>query len=266
MKNELIFGLFGALALTTLACNVDSSGASGADSNDDDASETDPDDDSHPNGDPSKPSASTSGSTCPEIVGCVVECDEADDACQQACYDAGSRSGQALVDELVACLDAARCGDDESCTREKCGSSIEACVADAATREQGTPTEDPAPTGSIPPELVGSWETIGVSSGLHFEFAADASTIHLAIFKVGMASCSSEISVASDGVSTVSGATLSYHRATGTQKSKSCGGDETSKELEPMVLSYTYELAKDDAGRRLLLLTTDATSYSLTEQ
>lgn len=83
---------------------------------------------------PDNDAVNPTGKTCMEINQCMGDC--ADEACQQACYDAGSTEGKAQFDALMTCVSnncATECGSGgtnetcNACASEKCESQMDAC-------------------------------------------------------------------------------------------------------------------------------------------
>lgn len=204
------------------------------------------------------PSGTLDGGTTPSrlsclgVLKCAADCpDEGVDACVQTCVDQTSESSQPVTTAFIQCLGDNQCADT-TCVQEKCENELSACVADDATEVQGTPSSEPAPTGSVPAELVGLWSQVGLTSGMSYEFEADGATTQAFKSETNYG-CESELDFASTGITTVSGDSLVYHRVQGTQVTKTCGTTK-SKAVEPADIAYRYALGTFDDGEPKLSL------------
>lgn len=83
---------------------------------------------------PDNDTVNPTGKTCMEINQCMGDC--SDEACQQACYDAGSTTGKSQFDALMTCLQnncATECGasgtteDCNTCANNNCPDQMDAC-------------------------------------------------------------------------------------------------------------------------------------------
>jgi hypothetical protein len=198
-------------------------------------------------------SGSTSGQlSCLDVLRCVGDCptDATADACAQACVDRTAPSSQQVTQAFATCLTDEKC-QDANCIKTRCGTELDACLADDASKQQGTPPSAPAPAptaNSIPADLVGIWSAGSTS----YQFDADGSTTQVFSSQAGT-TCTYGTGLTSSGVTTVvDGSTLVYHRSTGTIVSTSCGSS-SSKPLAPADLTYRYALGTSDGAPVLTL-------------
>lgn len=200
---------------------------------------------------------SSSGSTsaqlsCLGVLTCVGDCptDASADACAQACLDRTAPSSQQVTQSFATCLTDKKC-QDANCIKTQCGTELDACLADDASKQQGPPPSGPAPAptaNSIPADLVGIWAAGSTS----YEFDADGSTIQVFSSQAGT-TCTYGTGLTSSGVTTiVDGTTLVYHRSTGTIVTTSCGST-SSKPMAPADLTYRYALGTSDGAPELTL-------------
>ncbi|HYQ42263.1 MAG TPA: hypothetical protein VER11_09845 [Polyangiaceae bacterium] len=191
--------------------------------------------------------------TCLGVLQCAGACpDENADACVEDCLNQTSESSQPVTLALVQCIADNECADS-ACIQAKCVSELSACVTDdASAAAQGAPSSGPTQAGSVPPELVGLWSQVGLSSGMSYEFSADGTTIQ-AFSNETNYGCDLKIELSSSGVTTVSGDSLIYHRLEGTLGTKTCS-TITTKAAEPADIAYRYALGSyDDGGAKLSL-------------
>lgn len=199
----------------------------------------------------------SSGSTsallsCLGVLTCVGDCptDAGADACAQACLDRTAPSSQQVTQSFATCLTDKKC-QDASCIKTQCGTELDACLADDASKQQGKPPSGPAPApaaNSIPADLVGVW-AVGSTS---YQFDADGSTTQVFSTQTGT-TCTYGTGLTSSGVTTVvDGSTLVYHRSTGTLVTTSCGST-SSKPLAAADLTYRYALGTSDGAPELTL-------------
>jgi hypothetical protein len=88
------------------------------------------------------------------------ECPEVDeDACVDACDARATTEAHAQVLGLTMCFEDAEC-TDETCFEEECAAPFDTCIASSSPEIQGSPFQGGAPPGSIPAELVGTWEGV----------------------------------------------------------------------------------------------------------
>lgn len=246
------------VAFASTGCTVKSTNATGSDGG---ASPSD--------GVPTVAAGADAGSpppsTCSDILVCSGNCKAGDDACTQACLDAGSDESRSRVGDLVVCYTQSGCESQEGdqCIVDNCAPQVEACMSQAASESGGTPSSQaPVVTGALPGELVGTWASIGLSSGSEFQFEADGKTMVLYSHELNYG-CVSKITAASSGVSVTSGNQLLFHRETGTQTTKPCGSSETkATALAPADFTYSYALGTD-GGEPALFLTLDGSTTTL---
>lgn len=190
--------------------------------------------------------------TCMGLLRCAAECpDEEADACVGACIEQVAASSETVTAEFLQCLVDSQC-PDATCLQEQCESELAACVADDTNTVDGTPTTEPAPDGAVPPELVGTWSSVGLSGGMSYEFEADGTTTQ-AFLSESTYGCTLRTELASSGVTTVTGNLLVYHRTEGTLGTTTCG-TVTTKPVEPADIAYRYELGTYEDGSEKLSL------------
>lgn len=191
--------------------------------------------------------------SCLGVVRCVGNCpDDANaNACADGCLAQTRPSSQTVTNGFATCLETEKCADAE-CIKARCGSELDACIADDAKDQDGTPLTPVS--GSLPAELVGIWSSVGLSSGESFQFDADGKTTQTFTTNSSLAGCSSGVGVTSNGVTSGTADTLIYHRETGSQVITNCGSTSSSKPLEPKDLTYRYEVGIAESGDRQLTL------------
>lgn len=219
-------------------CTSGSSQANGAGSDG-------PTTDSATSGDGSAPGA-TSELSCLGVVQCVGNCPDDANAstCADGCLAQTRPSSQTLTNGFATCIETNECADAD-CIRTKCANELDACVADDAKDQEGTPPT--AVSGSLPTDLVGIWASIGTSIGTSYEFSADGTTIQTFSTDNSLAGCKSGIEVSSNGVTTGTADTIVYHRKNGNQVITTCGNRKGSA-LEPRDLTYRYALGTSESG------------------
>lgn len=209
-----------------------------------------------PDGGASPSGTSDAGSTsgglsCLDVLKCAGACPDTNaDACVQGCLDQTSKSSQPITSALVKCIDDNKCAD-ATCIQTKCETELSNCLSDVKEVE-GKPTSGPPPSGSVPADLVGVWAQVGLSTGSSYQFEADGTTIQAFSSETNYG-CESKIEVSSNGITTVSGDSLVYHREKGTQGIKTCGTPKATT-LGPADIAYRYVLGKDPDGAPKLSL------------
>lgn len=192
----------------------------------------------------------TESLTCLGVLKCAGECPDSNaDACVLDCLDRTAPSSEQVTNAFATCLDQKQCQDAE-CIKAECGDELDACLADDASAQEGAPPSEPAPapvSGSIPADLVGVWAA-GTSS---YQFEADGSTTQVFSSQAGEY-CTYGTAIASSGVTTVEGDTLTYHRVEGTLATTSCG-TTSSKPMAPADVVYRYALGTRDGAPELSL-------------
>lgn len=181
--------------------------------------------------------------SCTGVLQCAEPCPGVD-ACAKACVDRARPSSSERANALLQCLTDNAC-KDPTCTDSKCGGELDACLADVS--EQGTPSTGPAPTGAVPANLVGTWSSVGTSSGTVWTFEADGKTVTAFELDTSLGSCTYKTSVTTSGVTAATASTFTYHRETGTQVLKKCGSTSSSA-LPAVDANYRYEIGKYDDG------------------
>lgn len=153
-----------------------------------------------------------------------------------------------MTNAFAQCLSDNACADAD-CITSKCKTELDACLADVPG--QGTSTTDPptgaTPTGSVPSTLVGTWSSVGLSSGTVWTFEADGTTTTAFDLETGMGSCTYKTALTTSGVTTATADTYVYHRTSGTQVLKNCTSTKTSA-MSPADLTYHYTLGTYDDG------------------
>jgi hypothetical protein len=193
----------------------------------------------------------TTSLSCMGVLQCAGACPDANvDACVQACADRTSPKSQPVSTAFIQCLSKNACADAD-CVNAKCESELDACLADVS--EQGTPVKDPAPAGAVPAALVGTWSSVGTSSGTVWTFEADGKTTTAFEIDTSMGTCTYKTSVTSSGVTTAGADSYVYHRSSGTQVFKKCGSTSSSV-MGAVDLTYRYELGVYDDGQAKLTI------------
>ncbi len=112
--------------------------------------------------------------SCLEILQCIVDCPDGDDACPDACGERGTPQGQTDILSFATCINDEGC-TEATCVQDKCAVSLAACVGSSAPVSTGEPLTTTAPPGSVPAELVGSWAGARNGSTERLIFNADGS-------------------------------------------------------------------------------------------
>lgn len=193
----------------------------------------------------------TSTLSCVGVLQCAGDCpDNEADACVQGCVDRARASSHDVTAALRQCISDNACADGD-CTNANCKNELDACLADVS--EQGTPSTGSTTTGSVPSGLVGTWSSVGTSTGTVWTFEADGKTTTAFEIDTSMGSCTYKTSVTSSGVTTATANTFVYHRSSGTQVLKKCGSTSSSA-LGAVDLTYRYELGAYDDGEPKLTI------------
>ena len=207
----------------------------------------------------------SSGLSCAGFLQCSGACpDTGAEACVQACGDRASTKSQPVTTAFIQCISNNACAD-AACINAKCENELNACLADVSA--QGTPATDPAPTGSVPSGLVGTWSSVGTSTGTVWTFEADGKTSTAFEIDTSLGTCTYKTSVTSSGVTTATADSFVYHRSSGTQVLQKCGSTSSSA-IGAVDATYRYELGTYDDGRPKLtihIVNDDGTVSSGTE-
>lgn len=238
------------IALSTVLGCPPVGGSNDADEDDDEASASSSSSGGSSGGSSSGDS-NASPLTCLGVLTCAGECpsDASGDACVLDCLDRTAPASQQVTQAFASCLDEKQC-QDADCIKRQCGAELDACLADDASEQEGTPPSEPAPTptaGSLPTDLVGIWAA-GTSS---YQFESDGSTTQVYSSQAGEY-CTYGTALTSSGVTTVDGDTLVYHRVEGTLVTTSCG-TSSSKPMDPADVVYRYALDTRDGEPELSL-------------
>lgn len=200
--------------------------------------------------------------TCMGVLQCAAECPDEDvDTCVGACVERTSKSSEAVTAAFLQCLVDNQC-PDATCLQEKCKSELSACVSDGTSALDGTPSDEPPPTGAVPTELVGIWSSVGLSGGTSFQFETDGTTTQSFLSESNYG-CALRTELSSTGVTTVTGDLLVYHRTEGTLATRTCG-TVTTKPMAPANITYRYVLGtyEDGAAKLSLYLLSEDGSLS----
>lgn len=195
-------------------------------------------------------SGASSALTCVGVLKCAAVCPDADvDACVQDCVGRTAGSSHDVTEGLLLCMNDNACGDAD-CVNAKCADELNACLSDVPA--EGSPTTEPPPTGetpsgSVPSNLVGTWSSVGTSTGSVWTFDADGATVTAFEIDTSIGSCTYKTSVTSSGVTAATKDTFVYHRSSGTQVLKKCGSSSSSA-LGAADLTYQYTLGTYDDG------------------
>jgi len=166
-----------------------------------------------------------SGSTCSEVVTCTEPCDNADDACINACLAKGSESAQEKYQSLAICLQGSTCNGDVACLQEQCKYQIDTCKADTAPKYE-TPL---APgSGSVPAEFVGAWTS--QSGSYVFNFKTDGTyTETAAAVGSGGSGCTGSTVFSYEGVVLFKDTTVTLSQTTASKTATTCSYTTTTK-------------------------------------
>ncbi len=166
---------------------------------------------------------------CVAILQCAVDtCAETDDACQRACLARGTDDGQAKAVALVNCVQANAC-QDATCLEAKCPNEYKACLT-VPPPSGGKPIVGTAPTGSVPPEFVGTWKYTSYTMADDFTFNADGTAIRNILETGSLSGCSSSVGFATSGTVVFSEAkdSFTFYVTSATTTSSSCGQPTSS--------------------------------------
>ncbi len=183
-------------------------------------------------------------STCMGMLECVVNCPNNDQACTDNCLAQGSQAEQNKLISLANCVSNNNC-PDVACIQTKCTAELTTCVDSTATGSGQPNPGGTVPTGSVPPQLVGQWTTVGSTEWASFTFNADGSATHHS-YKESTLSCTIVVDAKWDtGSATVSGDTLTVNLGAGlttvAYKPADCG-TAYSKPSQPTTYTYKWKL------------------------
>ncbi|HEY8078506.1 MAG TPA: hypothetical protein VIF62_30460 [Labilithrix sp.] len=172
------------------------------------------------------------GTSCAEIVQCTDPCSAGDDACIDACIAKGAPSAQTAAKALKSCIETNGCADD-TCLKAKCSAQVNACMQAPAGA-----TPPAAASGSVPSDLVGTWQHNGEEL-----LAIQANGALHRQSDVWTGSCQS--TGAEDGVANASGDSLTFDFSSGTLLVCDM---PSSQPYMPLHEEYTYVLSTLDLG------------------
>jgi hypothetical protein len=181
------------------------------------------------NGDPGAATAVAKNLTCVALLQCAVDtCGERDDACQSACFARGTDDGQAKAQTLVGCLSANNC-QDADCLESHCSTEYAACLTVPAS-SGGKPVEGAAPTGSVPPDFVGTWKYTSGGRADDFTFNADGTASRKQLETSSFSGCSSSVAFEWTGTVVFNAAKdgFTFYVTTATNTSNACGQSTSS--------------------------------------
>ncbi|MEZ4222800.1 MAG: hypothetical protein R3B13_17800 [Polyangiaceae bacterium] len=136
-------------------------------------------------------SPSTANGSCFDILGCIANCPDGDDACLDTCFAGGSSTGQQQLLALLTCMDQKQC-TEVSCIETQCTNELATCL-DSSTVGGNPNPGGTVPTGSIPTELVGHWVRPGSTDIADFTFGADGSAQRTQYKESSIGSCDMSI-------------------------------------------------------------------------
>lgn len=168
-----------------------------------------------------------SGVSCKEILDCVGTCADNDDACVDACIAKGTPDAQAKANQLKSCIAKNACSDS-TCLQSKCSAELTTCAQD--TGSSAAPAK-----GSVPSDLVGSWD----HNGTLIAFRADGA-VHRQ--EAPYNGCSQGYE---DGVAVASGSSLTLSFTTGAIL---ICGNPSGKPYTPVEEHYTYAIEAHPDG------------------
>jgi hypothetical protein len=167
--------------------------------------------------------------TCVALLQCAVNtCGETDDACQRACLARGTDDGQAKAQALVNCLGTNNCQDGD-CLQSHCSTEYKACLT-APASSGGKPLEGAAPTGSVPPDFVGTWKYTSGGHADDFTFNADGTASRKQLETSSFSGCSSAVAFEANGTVVFNAAKdgFTFYVTTATNTSNACGQSTSS--------------------------------------
>jgi len=167
------------------------------------------------------------GVSCKEILDCVGACANNDDACVDACIAKGSPDAQAKATELKSCIAKNACNDN-TCLQAKCSRELTTCAQD-------TGSAPAAAKGSVPSDLVGSWD----HNGTLIAFRADGA-VHRQ--EAPYNGCSQGYE---DGVAVASGTSLTLSFTSGAIL---ICGNPSGEAYKPVEEHYTYVIEAHPDG------------------
>jgi hypothetical protein len=163
--------------------------------------------------------------SCVAILQCAAPCDESDEPCQEACLGRGSEEGKSAVNALVRCATENGCTELE-CFQTKCAADVATCLA-APAPTGGTPLDGgAAPIGSIPANMIGTWQHISTYGSVDgFVFNADGTAKRTRMQTGTVAGCSSDVSSEANGTAVFSddGTAFTFNIEVSTASTLKCG-------------------------------------------
>lgn len=193
-------------------------------------------------------STTTGALTCTGVFECTEPCGDDDDACVNACVARATPPAKIAVDALVACVQAKACADGP-CFQAKCPKELYACVDVNPTPTDpvvGTP-----PKGSIPSDLVGTWESFGEL----YEFKADGTATRGVEINLGGGGGGCKSHLFERGTAVVVGNELTIYYAEQVYNWCPNGSESPSEPYTPKSVKYTYLVETIDIGIKLSLTT-----------
>ncbi|HEY8077934.1 MAG TPA: hypothetical protein VIF62_27600 [Labilithrix sp.] len=177
---------------------------------------------------------------CAEIFDCIGLCK--DDPCVNACFTSGSQEGQTDALSLAQCNADHMC-KDSTCLQASCQMQVDTCLAQG--RPKGTPLGGGAATGTVPMELVGSWQVTNYGETDRFVFKADGT----GYFQLGLttaASCAITEETFWKGTIVVDATTIVISATSVTNETHECGQVMmTTSPPATRTFSYTYDAPTD---------------------
>lgn len=200
-------------------------------------------------------------STCLDIMNCIAGCANNDNACVDACYAAGSPTGQSQLLDLLNCMNAQQC-TDVPCVQTQCSTPLQTCVG-SSTTGGGTTNTGGVPPGNVPPELVGSWSGAGWDEDIQLTLNADGSAALMRYKQSSIGSCDMGVTSRwTTGSAVASGNQLTLTLGPGTTTVVWVGGCGSNYQnpTDGVVYRYSYQLDTSRSPAYLTLIDLDCTS------
>lgn len=190
--------------------------------------------------------------SCLQIFQCAGNCADSDAPCPDACLASGTADAQSQASTLADCIQKQSC-TDAACVQSKCATSLDGCVKGSAPTPAGAPLAGAPPTGSVPPDLVGTWAHDEVSN-YSLVLNADGTGSWGIALEYTLAGCAVIESSLESGNAVVTGDMITLYASNVSNLSKQCSSPEKRTVGDPLTETFTWTRA-DTATDQVLVVT-----------
>jgi hypothetical protein len=200
------------------------------------------------------------GTSCLQVLQCIVNCADTDTACPDACNDKGTPEAKGNVEALAKCIDTEKCQDGD-CTKAKCATEIDACIASSAPKSNGEKLSGTAPPGSVPTDLVGTWA--GARDGIteRLIFNADGTGSWTSSNASQESACFNYVKTVREGTVVITDTTITVYATSVVQQEQRCSPPTIDTQQPAVTEKIDWHRADGNPNQILIIDSACAAKY-----